>query len=1105
MADFDIHPEYKNYNKVVITINPGKEYEYIISNYNTKGKPEYMLDAKSGLPIDKYGAHLQSLSIESPSYDSGNPSNIGAKGSITIVDYNDIIVKLLISHFKNYIAKVGCAVSDQNLASIKLTPNQLKNIDNSQLLPTIKIEISCYIGPTVTYEGHIIDWSTQFTGTTPSITLNWSVICPCNNIQQQDAPETAVNFCTSDPGEYYNAICNAYSTTKKVNVKIYDASGNQCGTDEKPDWSAIMPFGKKSSATDTTATGTTATGNSGGPSDAAAYGQTAQPTNYTRNAIINALYLICENSCFSVSLNPLIGYLSNDGNTFIIIEKDPEVDNSNNPDNSVAKGIIFVQNGEYSPYVKLLKENNEYTVVPMTSFSFNTSFNQLATQFNITLNPNGNTTSTNDGASATNTSAEQSANEFNALSKNGTASAISVKFDCYNIMTFNQNNVNTKIRYEVYNELGERHVSSGTATVTKVSYELSGAVIKASVEATQIFNAIVSNDPSNDNSLSIGDLQVVKPQPGSIDSNGKVNVTPLPDSNDRDYNIIEYLRSEDWYTVPLSEDKTLDDIASNKLNDCIITFLCEFPKQPSKWHNRNISLTLIRKILDNQYFGLLALILGFCAAGIKDFGYEVDRYLNSDDSDDNNDDFDGEDLVMWFRDMKDPALLYAGYANSRPEKWFAADRDCSNPYDVGASGLGIPHFLDGDALKDIYDICGFSPDLTQAEKAAIEKNFLDIPKTADDISKYTGKFVGWTSSETNRFIGLTNSETRTLYITNSTTRIYPEFNGTCLYKNFADALHEPIYETWAKQLINYQGTTGLDRPYQLIIFKLWISTIWNDTLNALREYNKQNGSARLASIQDAIRIACAATKDKSFINKMAGRTVEEQFCIYYGNDQKSLRQKAFHRRCADIVTWAYGDDTVKSNLKNGIIKDRPKQKDPTDTSVQFGDISADIINIPKADMPAGASFIGNWEITINGNENIPRDHTEWPLSDTTVFTITITRDGYTNKFIGNGEGKNGHPKKFYGEISGGVFIFKYTSGSGILSTDYIGAFIMSNSGSSFSGYFDMADEKYRKVDRYFSVQRTDIDYVRYEGVKLPACGNDYKKFRWIITGVKQPE
>ena len=167
---------------------------------------------------------------------------------------------------------------------------------------------------------------------------------------------------------------------------------------------------------------------------------------------------------------------------FLVKIKDPEKTASNDKDNNATE-LIFVQNGKFPAYSRWTIKDITYCVIPMTSFSFNTEFKKLALQSKILTNPNGSTTEQGGVTTQTNASA---------------ADAITVKFDCENVMSFNRNDIMSQIKFIVFNENGLEHPVSGTAMVRSCTYTLKGGVVHASVECTEVFGYIIVKEENKD-------------------------------------------------------------------------------------------------------------------------------------------------------------------------------------------------------------------------------------------------------------------------------------------------------------------------------------------------------------------------------------------------------------------------------------------------------------------------------------------------------------------------------------------------------------------------------------------------------------------------------
>ena len=141
----------------------------------------------------------------------------------------------------------------------------------------------------------------------------------------------------------------------------------------------------------------------------------------------------------------------------------------------------------------------------MVNFKFDTDLTKMALNYGIQYNPNQTVTTGEGAQTSTTDSGEGAKAAVESQSMDQQNQAITINFDCYNVVTFDRNSINSPISFRVYNEHGEAHLVSGTAIVRSCSYELSGAVIKASIEATQQFNKIVADvDDSQRDSLNTG-------------------------------------------------------------------------------------------------------------------------------------------------------------------------------------------------------------------------------------------------------------------------------------------------------------------------------------------------------------------------------------------------------------------------------------------------------------------------------------------------------------------------------------------------------------------------------------------------------------------------
>lgn len=832
-AIFETHEEFREYNKVVVTLitkNKDGDLKTVISNANKKGISLFKDDAVSN-------ANLVSLTIEPPAFDSGDPSNCGAKGTITLVDYKDHIFNVLTNHFINFLSGAVPGVSDGSDLTHASVP-QNKPIENSKLLPGVIIEISCYIGPTKTYIGHILDWSTQFVGTTPNIQLNWSVILPSDidpNNTEND-PILGTNAL-----DYYNSVRTKYDKENKANPKKIIVNG--------------LPGENNLSLLQI-------------PVDV------VQPvSNSCGNKIVDALQLLC--SVATIDGKPIAGYLSDDCETYTVVIKDPYSNTPTNETKSISNSVIYIQNGKYPAY----SHYNDKLVIPMASFSFDTSFNKLALQYSITTNPNGNKLVVNGNPSTDanvgngdDTSGTQTQTQLQSQAKDAGEGAITIKFDCFNTMAFDQYNLSSEINFIVFNEHGKKHATSGKAIVTKVSYDLQDAVVKASVEATQVFNSIVGNQVSG-SSKNTNETKFTLPQTPVATGNSSNPDNPPAKSGDqqkssKNMNLVEYLCTEDEDPIPLNVDKTDQCLQSGDFDLHVITFLHQYGDLTGT--SKLLDASFIQLLMDAGNFGLLTLLIGVGNYGIKNY----EAYTTGDHA---------------WASIDDAVNKYNGLNKTK----FCASSGGKNPYDYKTGGLGMPHW-DAENLKDIYTRLGFDENISDSDRKHFESLLLDIPKKNSE--KYTGKITGWQTGKLKLYYKKTGLDL-------GITRKFPVFSGTVYMRRFDNGLKQDAkWLDWAKQILYYQGESGNDRYYQLYLFQRWIDKFWLPAIKGLS--NAKADASHTICLQDAIRISCVNEMEPTgLMNQMYGKNVPHQYDIYYGGEDRYDRQKAFCRRLCDIVGY----------------------------------------------------------------------------------------------------------------------------------------------------------------------------------------------------------
>ena len=628
----EVHDQYRYYNdvKVIIQCNTG---EYEISKINTKG-----------IPGDNCGAHLEALTIETPVVSASNPAGIGTKGTVTVIDYHDSVFNFLRSHLDVYI-------NDKKAGKPEY-----------KLLPKVLININCF---TTEYscEGYLLDWSMNFSGSIPSIELSWSSLCPDGNSDTKD--NTAVqnsSYTNADLG--VQKLINDIRIKYNSNLKFIFVDSNGV---EHEDVSNYLKFRND-------------------PVNFNTSGQ-YQSTNGAVNGFIFVANNVATNSGDNV-----YGYISESNkDKFLVKIKDPEKTASNEKDNNATE-LIFVQNGKFPAYSKWTIKDITYCVIPMTSFSFNTEFKKLALQSKILTNPNGSTTEQGGVTTQTNASAADAAASEKSKVQEQSGDAITVKFDCENVMSFNRNDIMSQIKFVVFNENGLEHPVSGTAMVRSCTYTLKGGVVHASVECTEVFGSIIVKEENKD-APSVG----TNANGSNVEVNGNKN-------DNMDY--IAYLKSEDKYPVKLEFDKTKELIDNGKFAVHVSKFLNNYGSLTS--YAKLMNFSFVEELIDSGNIGLLTLLIGAANYGIVES--EATKALG-------------------------PDFIDAVHQNPKHSKYskFCSTDGGKSPYSYKSGGLGIAHW-DSSNLGTIYSEVGFDTDINTEE---ISKIIL----TSGSITWNNGEFI----------------------------------------------------------------------------------------------------------------------------------------------------------------------------------------------------------------------------------------------------------------------------------------------------------------------------------------------------------------------------
>lgn len=436
-----MYPQFKDYNEVKVTLF-FKE-SYVVSNIH-----------KTYSSNDN--AHLQSLSVAVPS--AGDKSKAGCTGTLSLVDYKNELFTKFITY-------------------------QTENKGESVQIP-LKISISCF-SRKVDYEGVIDKWTLSFNGAVPTIEVEWKQFPIFKSSAELNG--TYVN-----PSGFIDAAVDLLKHNNMPKKVVYvDSNGS---THEQSEFDNLFEFLYP---------------------DNIGYvlfnAQQYKSGIATRGTIYAALEFFMEKVKLKSDSDPdnptKLTYAYNySTQTFEIrnwVGNNKSVSNKSD-DNSITD-FVFVLNGS-KPAYSTPKEFGGKCVIPMTSFSFSVDQSNAILMYSINANPNGTiATKAGGGVVATNASSKGASS---AIYDNANDSGdIQISFDCYNVMSFDVNNPKIKINIRIFTEFGEEHPITRVemnrfATVQSVSYDLSGAVIKASVKATLVFNSdnkeVTKNDDQED-------------------------------------------------------------------------------------------------------------------------------------------------------------------------------------------------------------------------------------------------------------------------------------------------------------------------------------------------------------------------------------------------------------------------------------------------------------------------------------------------------------------------------------------------------------------------------------------------------------------------------
>lgn len=778
-----MNQQYLNYNYCEVVING-----YTITNVLTEG-----------MPSKKCGAHLESLTIESPPIQGGNnPSDIAISGTVNVIDYRDAVFNVLRGKLSDYI-------NHKNNES-----------ERNTYLSEIKITIKCFTGEKTWY-GKILNWEFNFVGTTPTLSIKW-----------QSFPPTDGDTKPLQKGEYNSPkdLIKALRENYKPDIPIVYVGDGLSSRNINDD----LKFIGGKLMFDTTGIKTCG------------------------NRLVDAYNFMISNSTTSDG-ESLVGQYDAESNQFIVAYKNIEK-NSKSDENTATTGqLVFVQNGSYK-YYEPRKSDGKY-VIPMTSFNYGVTQENLTLQARILNNPNGTTVSGGSGKQddVTVKPDEDPAKRTEGMTGSNDSSTVKVTFECYNVLSFAVNCLKQQIPYEIYNELGDYSVISGIGTVESCSYSLSGGVVKANVTCNEYYG---SADVSEKGDANAG---TGKEGDGSGNTDGELTSdSPAEKFDGSTYE--SYLRMEDDIPIPLSKDMTAACISNGKFGKHVDEFLDRYGDLEST--ARRLDWSFVKKVLTDGDIGLLSLLYGPAHYGIKDPPSNWPK----------------NDQVKY--PPRDPVLHDPGHTKS---KEFCAGNIGKLPYHYKIGGLGIAHW-DAENLDDIYLTCGFDPHMSQADRDHFAKLIISEPVKQSDKAKFTGKVVGWKSGQ---YKGID--------------RLFPIFQGKCYMTRFDKGLKQDAkWLEWAKNIVYYKHPTK-GRVYQHFLFEMWIRKMWLPTINKLKSSTPVKGHT--ICLQDAVRISRAANSRTGWISPMCGKNVSQQYDIYKSNgtQKHAMKQKAYCKRLCKILEW----------------------------------------------------------------------------------------------------------------------------------------------------------------------------------------------------------
>lgn len=616
-------------------------YNHVTVKLVSKTKGEYIISniQTKGLPGANCECHLKDITIECPIYGgtqtgSVNNAEISASGTVNLIDYKNSVFNFIRESIANF---------------IKVKEDQK---DLTDYLPQIIIKICCFDGERSWY-GNVTKWSTSFTGGVPTLSLEWGVYT--SKYKDEAGNNNVLNGQYNNPKELIDKIKNLYD--KSIPLNGFD--GNEYNGNNPKLLFISSPFNVN-----------------------------INNINNSRNKQLSE-YLYVISNCVTDD-NKLLSLKYDDKNNVVQLIYKDQTDETANKTQDPIKKYIFVQNGSYE-YYKPRKSDGKI-VIPMSSFNFSADLTNTVLTTKVINNPNGTQVSTT-APNSSDTIKTGNATTDATASANET-SAIKLTFECSNIVNFESHLLNSKVEYEIFDEHGKKSLLSGSGTVTKCTLTVSGAVVKANIECTEVFGTSDSNTTDTTDT-----------------SDTKDQTTPAKEEKKQEQKeMIEYLRREDDNPIPYTIDQTDKLLYNGKFAEHVDNYLnLYFDKTGTK---RNLNSNFIDYILTDGDFGLLALLIAVANHGVED----------------------PQNLGL----TDDPVTHMIEYKNRKP--FLASDiGKKAKDHKPGEGGLGIAHW-DAENLQDIYTTIGFDP---SCDKNYFTKLLLDVPKKEKDKKKYTGIITGW--------------------------------------------------------------------------------------------------------------------------------------------------------------------------------------------------------------------------------------------------------------------------------------------------------------------------------------------------------------------------